>query len=85
MTKLFRTLAIAAAAAVATVGVVRAADVAVFANTTYVRYDPCGGDPWWCEASNVEASLELWSHDVDTFTGITATAIQSAVAGKDAV
>jgi hypothetical protein len=85
MRSLFKTLAVAAAAAVASTGVAQAANVALFTNTTYVRYSPCGGEPWWCEASNVEASLDLWSHNVDTFTGITPSAIHSAVEGKDAL
>ncbi len=45
-------------------------DVALFANTSYVNYDPALTDPN-AEASNLEASLELMGYPVGTFTGIT--------------
>ena len=62
------------------IGTAHAADVALFANTAYVGYSPgASGD----EASNVEATLISQGHTVTTFTGITATDFNNAVAGQD--
>jgi|GEM_PF-1729893 len=54
--------------------------VALFANTSYVDYIPGNSDS---EASNMEAGLNDMGSVVSTFTGITATDIAAAVAGKD--
>ena len=54
--------------------------VALFANTSYVTYNPTDFD---AEASNLEASLNVMGRSVTTFTGITAADFKAAVKGKD--
>lgn len=78
-----RTVKFLAFLAVGVMGLVlpaQAANVALFSNTTYVDYDPGNSN---AEASNLEATLTALGHTVMTFTGITATDINNAVAGKD--
>jgi hypothetical protein len=53
----------------------QAADVALFYNNTYVDTTD--------EAADVLATLNLQGHTVNTFTGITATDFNNAVAGMD--
>jgi hypothetical protein len=56
-----------------------AVNVALFSNTTYVDYRP-GNIA--AEASNLQATLMSEGQTVTTFTGITAAAINAAVAGN---
>ncbi|MDH3594188.1 MAG: VCBS repeat-containing protein [Rhodospirillales bacterium] len=79
MTKLLRTLAVAA---VASTGAAQAADVAIFTDTTYVDYDSASSG---AEASNLEATLTQQGHAVSRFSGTSDTGLALALAGKDAL
>jgi hypothetical protein len=54
--------------------------VALFANTSYVDYIT---GAFSAEASNLKATIDDLGHVVDTFTGISATAINTALVDKD--
>jgi hypothetical protein len=65
----------------AVVSPAQAADIALFFNTTYVDTTPDSTG----EAYNLQQTLLSQGHTVTTFTGITAAAINAAVAGKTAL
>jgi hypothetical protein len=71
-------LTVAALASVPTAA--QAANIAFFANPTYVDDTNPGG-----EATNLNASLVAFGHTVSPFTGITAADFSAALAGKDAI
>lgn len=66
-------------AAFAFASIASAANVALFADTAYVDYDPGNSD---AEASNMQRALQR-SNTVSTFIGVTAVEWTAALAGQD--